>query len=61
MHKIVFAAAGAVLVLTIDAWLCIRTMTPSALAGSTFNRLIVTTGANASPISHYDGFLFVSD
>ncbi len=60
MHKIVFAAAGIVLVLIVDAWLCIRTMTPNVLAGPIFNRLVVTTGANPSPISHYDDFLFVS-
>jgi hypothetical protein len=58
MYKIVFAAAVVALVLVIDTWLCIRTMTT---ADWTFNRLIVTTGAKASPISHYDDFLFVPD
>jgi len=60
MYRIVFAAAVVALVLVIDAWLCIRTMTTGA-ADWTFNRLIVTTGAKASPISHYDDFLFVPD
>ena len=54
MGKIaLFAAADAVfVVIGIDAWLCIRTFGPGALAGSTFNPLITTTGAKASPISH---------
>ena len=58
-----FAAAVAVLVLIgIDAWLCIRTLTPGAVAASTFNPLITTTGgANGSPISHYNDYLFMSD
>jgi hypothetical protein len=46
-------------VIGIDAWLCIRTMTPSALAGSTFNPLSVATGAMSSHISNYDDYLFV--
>jgi hypothetical protein len=45
------------IVIGIDAWLCIRTMTSAALAGSTFNRLTVTTGAKASTISRYDDYL----
>jgi hypothetical protein len=46
-----FAAATAVLVLIgVDAWLCIRTVTPAAPAGSTYNRLIIATSAKASPI-----------
>jgi hypothetical protein len=57
-----FAAAVAVLVLIgTDAWLCIRTVTPAALAGFTYNRLIIATSAKASPISHYNDYLFVSD
>jgi hypothetical protein len=61
MGKIaLFAAAVAVFfVIGIDAWLCIRTMPPSALAGSTFNRLGVATAAKSSHISHYDDYLFV--
>ena len=45
MRKIaLFAAAVAVFVLIgVDAWLCIRTFSPGALAGSTFNPLIITT------------------
>jgi hypothetical protein len=38
-----FAAVAALIVIGIDAWLCTRTMTTAALAGSTFNRLAVTT------------------
>jgi hypothetical protein len=33
------AAVSAFIVIGIDAWLCTRTMTTAALAGSTFNRL----------------------
>ncbi len=61
MGKIaLFAAAVAVFfVIGIDAWLCVRTITPSALAGSTFNPLSVASGAMSSHISHYDDYLFV--
>jgi hypothetical protein len=56
-----FAAAVAVFVLIgIDAWLCIRTFGPGTLAGSTFNPLITTAGAKASPISHDDDDLLLS-
>ena len=65
MRKItLFAATVAVFVLIgIDAWLCSRTMTSGALAGSTFNPLRITTAAKGSPISHYryDEYLFVTD
>jgi hypothetical protein len=42
MRKIaLFAAAVAVfVVIGINTWLSVRTITPGALAGSTFNRLI---------------------
>jgi hypothetical protein len=62
MRKItLFAAAVAVLVLIgVDAWLCVRTLTPGALAGSTFNPLIGTAGAKASPISHDNDDFLVS-
>jgi len=57
--RTLFAAAVAVLVLIgIDVWLCIRTLTPGALVrSSTFNPLIITTGAKASPISHHSDYL----
>jgi hypothetical protein len=60
MRKIVlFAAAVAVFVLIgIDAWLCIRTLSSGALAGSTFNPLTIATRAQRSPISQ--DFLLVS-
>jgi hypothetical protein len=63
MRKIaLFAATVAVFVLIgIDAWLCVRTLTPGALAGSTFNRLISTTAAKGSPISQYHDYLLVTD
>jgi hypothetical protein len=45
MGKIaLFAAVAVFFVIGIDAWLCVRTITPSALAGSTFNPLSVATG-----------------
>jgi len=53
-----FAAVAAVfIVIGIDAWFCTRTITSAALAGSSFNRLIVATGAKASTISRYDDYL----
>jgi len=65
MRKItLFATTVAVFVLIgIDAWLCSRTMTPSALAGSTFNRLSVTTVPKGSLISHYhyNEYLLMTD
>ena len=59
MRKIaLFAAAVAVfVVIGFDTWLSVRTITPGALAGSTFNRLI--TVEKGSPISNYDDYLFV--
>ena len=61
--RMLFVAAVAVFVLIgVDAWLCIRTMTPGALARSSiFNPLIATTSAQASPISHYGDYLFLAD
>ena len=61
--RTLFVAAVAVLVVIgIDGWLYFRTLTPGALARSpTFNPLIVTTSAQASPISHYGDYLFVAD
>jgi hypothetical protein len=57
-----FAAAVALLVLIgLDGWLCIRTLPPAGLAGTSYNLLITATSANASPISHYNDYLFVSD
>jgi hypothetical protein len=57
-----FAAAVALLVLIgVDGWLCMRTLPPVALAGSSYNRLITATSVKASPISHYNDYLFVSD
>jgi hypothetical protein len=57
-----FAAAVAVSVLiSVDAWLSIRTLSPGVLAGSNFNPLITTTGARGSPLRHYNDYLFVSD
>jgi len=65
MRKIIlFAATVAVFVLIgIDAWLCSRTMTSGALAGSTFNQLSVTTVPKGSPISHYhyNDYLLMTD
>jgi hypothetical protein len=65
MRKItLFTAALAVfVVIGIDTWLCMRTLTPGALAGATPNRLSITAGAKASPISHYPykDYLLVTD
>jgi hypothetical protein len=57
-----FATVAVLVVIGIDGWLCLRTLTPGALVRSpTFNPLIVTASAQASPISHYGDYLFVSD
>jgi hypothetical protein len=62
MRTLFVAAAAVLVVIGIDGWLCVRTLTPGALAGSpTFNPLIATTSATASPISHYGDYLFVSN
>jgi hypothetical protein len=54
-----FAAAVGVLVLIgVDAWLSIRTMTQGALAGSMLNPFTITTAAKAS---HYNDYLFAPD
>jgi len=53
---------GCLVVISIDGWLCLGTLTPGALARSpTFNPLIATAGAQVSPISHYGDYLFVAD
>jgi hypothetical protein len=62
MHKIgLFAAAVAVfVVIGIDAWLCIRTIIPGALADSTFNHLITPAGAMGPSIPDADDYLLPS-
>jgi hypothetical protein len=58
MRSLLIAALAVFVLIGVDAWLCIRTMTPGALAKSSiFNPLIATTGAQASPISHYGDYL----
>ncbi len=62
MRTLFVAAVAALVVIGIDGWLCLRTLTPAALVRSpTFSPLIVTTSAQASPISHHGDYLFVSD
>jgi hypothetical protein len=62
MRTLFVAAVAVLVVIGIDGWLCLRTLTPGVLVRSpTFNPLIVTTSAQASPISHYGDYLFVSD
>jgi hypothetical protein len=53
-----FIAAVAVLaVIGVGAWIGVRTLTPTgALAGSTDQPLVMTTGAKGSPTSHYDDY-----
>ena len=60
MRKIALFAAAAFIVIGIDAWLCIRTIAPGALADWTFNPLISTAGAKSSPVSHEDNDLVMS-
>jgi hypothetical protein len=58
MRTLLIAALAVFVLIGVDAWLCIRTMTPGALAKSSiFNPLIATTSAQASPISHYGDYL----
>jgi hypothetical protein len=62
MRTLFVAVVAVLVVIGIDGWLCLRTLTPGALARSpNFNPLIVATSAQASPISHYGDYLFVSD
>ena len=62
MRTLFVAAVAVLVVIGIDGWLCLRTLTPGALARSpTFNPLIATTSAKATPISHHGDYLFVSD
>ena len=62
MRTLFVAVVAVLVVIGIDGWLCLRTLTPGALARSpNFNPLIVATSAHASPISHYGDYLFVSD
>jgi hypothetical protein len=62
MRTLFVAAVALLVVIGIDGWLCLRTLTLGVLVRSpTFNPLIVTTSAQASPISHYGDYLFVSD
>ncbi len=53
-----FALFAAVfIVIVINAWLCIRTMTP--VVGWTFNPLITTIARGAAPISQSYDYLLV--
>ena len=62
MRTLFVAVVAVLVVIGIDGWLRLRTLTPGALARSpNFNPLIVSTSAQASPISHYGDYLFVSD
>jgi len=58
-----FAVAVAfVALIGVDAWLCNRTLTTGALArSSTFNPLIITSAAKASPVSHHNDYLLMTD
>jgi hypothetical protein len=62
MRTLFVAAVALLVVIGIDGWLCLRTLTPGALArSSTSNPLIAVTSAQASPIAHYGDYLFLSD
>ena len=51
------AAVGVFVLIGIDAWLSIRTITPaSAVAGSFGNAPVTMTGAKGLPTSHYDDY-----
>jgi hypothetical protein len=52
MRTLFVAVVAVLVVIGIDGWLRLRTLTPGALARSpNFNPLIVATSAQASPIS----------
>ncbi len=61
MRKItMFAAAVVVLVLIgIETWITVRTLTPGDIASATVNPLVMTTNAKGRPTPHYDDYLFV--
>ena len=65
MRKITLFVAGVALfvLIGIDTWLCIRTLGPGdALAGSTDKApVIMITGAEGLPTSHYDDYEIVVD
>ena len=62
MRTLFVAAVAVLVVIGIDGWLCLRTLTPGALVrSSTFNPLIATTSVQASPAAHYGDYLFVAD
>jgi hypothetical protein len=64
MRTITLFAAGTAffILIGVDAWLCNRTLTPGAMARSpTFNPLIITSGAKASPVSHNNNYLLMTD
>jgi hypothetical protein len=62
MRTLFVAAVAVLVVIGVDGWLCFRTLTPGALARSpTFNPLIATTSATATPISHRGDYLFAAD
>jgi hypothetical protein len=57
MRKIVLLAVAALIVTSIGAWLGVRALTPkSAVAGSTDDSPVMTTGAKGLPTMHYDDF-----
>ena len=62
MHKITLAAVGVFVLIAMDAWLSIRTITPaSAVAGSIVNAPGTMTGATGLPTSYYDDYDIVVD
>jgi hypothetical protein len=62
MSKIALLVAAAALLglISVDTWVSIKTLTPGELAGSTFNRLTITTAAKGQLTSNYSDYLFVS-
>ena len=61
MRKIaLFAAAvGALVLIGIETWVSVGTLTPGALAGSADNRPVMMTGAKRPPTSLYDDYSIV--
>ncbi len=61
MRKItMFAAAVVVLVLIgIETWIAVRTLTPGDIASATVSPLVMMTNAKGLRTPHYDDYLFV--
>jgi hypothetical protein len=58
MRKITLFAAAVIVffLISIDAWLCVRTFPGNAIASPVENARVIMTGARGLPTSHYDDY-----